>query len=35
MLRSVNSQRLLHRLGVVGWAVMNEPSANIATLLDQ
>ena len=35
MLRSVNGQRLVHRLGAVGWEVMDQVSFNIGTLLDQ
>ena len=35
MLRSVNGQRLVHRLGAVGWEVVEQVSFNISTLLDQ
>lgn len=35
MLRSVNSRRLVHRLGMVVSEVMGEVSSSIATLLNQ
>ena len=35
MLRTFNGQRLVHRLGAVGWEVMDQVSFNISTLLDQ
>ncbi|MBK9558947.1 MAG: hypothetical protein IPO44_05080 [Candidatus Microthrix sp.] len=33
--RPRNGQRLVHRLGVAGWEVMDQVSFNISTLLDQ